>query len=723
MADAGVGGLPSVPLQPLLSRDPQQLGEFRLLGRLGSGGMGTAFLGQGPSGWVVVKEAHASTGADPAIRARMHREVAAMRQAAGPYTAAVVDADLDGEVPWVAMEFVPGETLARTIEGGTPLSGDEVEALARGVAAGLAFLHGCGVVHRDLKPSNIMLSPSGPRLIDLGIAEVEEGTQLTRTGSIMGSTGWLAPEQIRGDDVGPATDVHAWALCVIYAATGTPPFGADASAAAIYRVLETTPQIPTSIREPLRGLLNQALNKDPSLRPMLDHINAKLITSDSEGEDLDRRKIAKLPETPGNEARTERRRVEHASSRKRTQPHVKRVVTKPDVPVSIGKDANSKEPRYRRHTLSELSKSWSQKIAVGSVFFIGALIIATLIISLGTHDSNTTISVGKEPKKIALSPDGKRAFVTNSSSNTVSVIDISTSTVIDTIPVGGRPGAIAISPLGLRAYVANSSSNTVSVIDIRKSTVIDTIPVGEWPWSIAVSPNGRIIYVANVEGNSISVIDTAKSAAVSTVPVGMGPRDIKLLAVSPNEFRAYVVNWLSDSISVIDLVNNTVIDTIPVGEQPWAAEGSLDGRRLYVTNSGSNSVSLIDATTSTVTSTIPVGKMPQRIAVLSERDLVYVTNRDSNSLSVINAKTSRVIDTIPIGAAPWYIDMAPDERRVYVANWTSNSVSVIDTITSELTQTISVGKNPSSIKVSSDGHRVYVTNSSSASVSVINTRS
>jgi serine/threonine protein kinase len=276
VAGAGVGGVPSVPLLPLLSRDPQQLGVFRLLGRLGSGGMGTAFLGQGPSGWVVVKEAHASAGSDPVMRARLQREVAAMRQAAGPFTAAVVDADVDGEVPWVAMEFVPGETLARTVTASGPLSDAEVESLALGLARGLVFLHGRGVVHRDLKPSNIMLSPSGPRVIDLGIAEVDEGTQLTRTGSIVGSTGWLAPEQVRGDGVGAATDVHAWALCVIYAATGVPPFGADTSAAAIYRVLETTPDVPASLAPPLHQLVSQALNKDPDLRPnaqtIADHL-------------------------------------------------------------------------------------------------------------------------------------------------------------------------------------------------------------------------------------------------------------------------------------------------------------------------------------------------------------------------------------------------------------------------------------------------------------------
>lgn len=264
--------LPPVPLMPLLARDPQQLGPFRLLGRLGSGGMGTAFLAHGPTGWVVVKEAHAGTAGDPVTRARLSREVDAMRRTQGPRTAAVIDADLDAEVPWVAMEFLPGETLAQTVEKSGPLPPQQVTTLASELAEALQQIHSAGVQHRDLKPSNVMLTPTGARLIDLGIADVDEGTQLTRTGSVLGSTGWMAPEQVRGDPTSAATDVHAWALCVLYAATGKAPFGSDTSAAAMYRVLEAAPEVPDFIPERTRGLVIRALDKNPTLRPTLDEI-------------------------------------------------------------------------------------------------------------------------------------------------------------------------------------------------------------------------------------------------------------------------------------------------------------------------------------------------------------------------------------------------------------------------------------------------------------------
>lgn len=273
--------VPPVPLMPLLARDPVSLGPFRLLGRLGSGGMGTAFLAQGPSGWVVVKEAHAGTAGDPSARARFRREVDAMQRAQGPWMAKLIDSDLDAEIPWVAMEFVPGKTLAQAVDERGPLGGQQLQRMASELAEGLKQIHSAGVLHRDLKPSNIMLSPSGVRLIDLGVAEVEEGTQLTRTGSVVGTTGWMAPEQVRGDSTGPATDVHAWGLCVLFAATGTAPFGHESSATAMYKVLEQEPIVPESIDEPLRGLVVQALAKDPRNRPTIDEIQGSLTQTQS----------------------------------------------------------------------------------------------------------------------------------------------------------------------------------------------------------------------------------------------------------------------------------------------------------------------------------------------------------------------------------------------------------------------------------------------------------
>jgi len=264
-------------------RDPRELGVFRMLGRLGYGGMGVAYLARGEDQWAVVKVVRSDLGDSSTFRARLARELEAMRRAEGPYTATLLDSDLDGDPAWFAMEFIPGTNLTRRISDAGPLSAAELTDFAAGLAQALDHVHGVGIVHRDLKPSNVMMSPTGPRLIDFGIAGIEEGTHLTSTGSVVGSTGWLAPEQVTGDPVTAATDVHAWALCVLFAATGTPPFGADSATASLYRVLEVAPAVPDSIPEPLRGLLAGALAKDPAYRPTLDQVVTALATGTHAG--------------------------------------------------------------------------------------------------------------------------------------------------------------------------------------------------------------------------------------------------------------------------------------------------------------------------------------------------------------------------------------------------------------------------------------------------------
>ena len=268
--------LPAVPLEPLRDRDPRELGPFRLLGRLGAGGMGVAFLAEGGGQWAVVKMVRSELAEDRSFRARLSRELDAMGRASGPHTASLLDSDVQADPPWFAMEFIPGMTLTRRVDDSGALVMAEVVALAVAMVDVLVSVHGAGIVHRDLKPSNIMMSPTGPKLIDFGIADMSEGTQLTKTGMVLGSTGWLAPEQVRGDQVTSATDIHAWALCVLYAATGAPPFGADNSTATMYKVLEAIPVIPQEIPSPLRELLSAAVAKEPSHRPTLERLSSEL---------------------------------------------------------------------------------------------------------------------------------------------------------------------------------------------------------------------------------------------------------------------------------------------------------------------------------------------------------------------------------------------------------------------------------------------------------------
>ena len=308
---------------------------------------------------------------------------------------------------------------------------------------------------------------------------------------------------------------------------------------------------------------------------------------------------------------------------------------------------------------------------------VGLGIISLIIVLVVVITSSAgTISVDPGPWKVALTPDGRRAYVTNYSSNNVSVIDTASNTVIATIPVDPGPWEVALTPDGRHAYVTNNGFNRVSVIDTASNVVTATIPVGDHPQGAVVTPDGLRAYVTNNVSNSVSVIDTASNTVTATIPVGVSPQAV---AVTPDGRHAYVTNYSPDNVSVIDTASNTVTATIPVGLSPLAVAVTPDGRHAYVTNYG-NSVSVIDTASNTVTTTIPVGlgTAPGGVAVTPDGLRAYVTNNNSNSVSVIDTASNTVTTTIPVGASPEGVVVTPDGRRAYVVNSGSNSVSVID---------------------------------------------
>ncbi|KLL11706.1 hypothetical protein FrCorBMG51_09985 [Protofrankia coriariae] len=258
-----------VPVQPLRVSDPRTLGRHRLVGRLGSGGMGVVYLAEGPLGRVAVKLVRAELVDDASSRVRFQREIQACFRVRSPYTAQLVDFELDAEQPWLATEFVDGPDLDRRVraEGG-PLPADAQLTLATGLAEGLAAIHAAGLVHRDLKPSNVLWTGQGPRIIDFGIAAVADARPLTTTGQFVGTPAWVAPEQATGDETTAATDIFAWAGIVVFAATGQPPFGTGRPEVVLSRVLSGGPAVDyDQLAGPLRELVHAALARDPRQRP------------------------------------------------------------------------------------------------------------------------------------------------------------------------------------------------------------------------------------------------------------------------------------------------------------------------------------------------------------------------------------------------------------------------------------------------------------------------
>jgi serine/threonine protein kinase len=260
-------------LQP---EDPQSVGPYGLLGRLGAGGMGQVFLGRSRGGRLVaVKVIRPELAGEPGFRARFAREVAAARNVGGLFTALVVDDDAQGPVPWLATAYVAGPSLAEAVGEHGPLPIASVLTLAAGLAEGLEEIHAAGLVHRDLKPSNVLLAHDGPRVIDFGISRAAEATMLTQPGTVMGSPGFTSPEQAVGGTVGPPSDVFSLGAVLAFAATGEGPFGTGSTDALLFRIVHSEPDT-TRLPGQIRPLVERCMAKDPVLRPTSSDLLAEL---------------------------------------------------------------------------------------------------------------------------------------------------------------------------------------------------------------------------------------------------------------------------------------------------------------------------------------------------------------------------------------------------------------------------------------------------------------
>jgi Protein kinase domain len=251
---------------PLRAGDPARIGHYRLTARLGSGGMGVVYLGIGWDGsQVAVKVLRPELADDQEFRSRFRREVSALMRVKGVCTVRVIEADTESARPFMITEYAEGPSLAEYIDSYGLIGPDMLYGLATGLAEALTVIHAAGIVHRDFKPSNVILTDAGPKVIDFGIAQALDATSLTRTGMMVGSAGFMAPEQISGRP-GPPSDIFVWGVTVAYAATGQPPFGTGDTHAVLYRVMHGDPDI-SGVPDPLRPLVAAALTKDPDQRP------------------------------------------------------------------------------------------------------------------------------------------------------------------------------------------------------------------------------------------------------------------------------------------------------------------------------------------------------------------------------------------------------------------------------------------------------------------------
>ena len=382
-------------MRPLGPDDPRMIGEYRLLGVLGAGGMGRVYLGRNFRGrTVAVKVVRPELADDSTFRMRFEREVTAASKVGGQYTAAVLGADVNAKAPWVATSFVAGLSLQEAIADHGPLPEKSLRVLAIGLARALIAVHAAGIIHRDMKPSNVILALDGPKVIDFGIARAADASVLTTTGSVIGSPGFMCPEQVTGSRaIGPPGDVFSLGGVLVYAATGHGPFGEGDTMAMLWRVVQEPARLD-GVPDGLRPLLEASLQKDPELRPTPRQLVAQLVENGEPQplgwlpgpmlEDVSRRAVGLLDlETADH----------HGAA---GPPAAPQIATRPNVPTfsrTIPEQPPA-PPTEVRHTPRPAGKNQRPLMIFGAlaiaVAVVLAIVVAVTLMSRSSSDTNST---------------------------------------------------------------------------------------------------------------------------------------------------------------------------------------------------------------------------------------------------------------------------------------------------------------------------------------------
>ncbi|MFG2014320.1 protein kinase domain-containing protein [Actinomadura geliboluensis] len=324
---------------------PERIGPYRVVDRLGEGGMGTVYAGLDASGRkVALKVIRREFAADRQYRARFQAEVAAAQRVRPFCTAPVLDADPAADPPYLVTEFVNGPSLDAAVAKDGPLRGADLEAVAVGIATALTAIHDAGVVHRDLKPANVLLSTFGPRVIDFGIARSVDGTRLTATGGIVGTPAFMSPEQLDGRGAGPASDVWAWGATVAFAARGGTCFGGTSIPAVIHQIVSGEPDL-SGLDGMLLGAVRAALAKDPARRPSAQALLDGLISS---GVRQDARAPVQQPtRAPSQSSQPPSRPTQPPQHPQAAGAHTSSIVPPPAPPLAAGEAEALVEQQYR----------------------------------------------------------------------------------------------------------------------------------------------------------------------------------------------------------------------------------------------------------------------------------------------------------------------------------------------------------------------------------------
>ncbi|UGT61801.1 serine/threonine-protein kinase [Nocardia asteroides] len=628
-------------MEPLREDDPSTIGRYRLSARLGIGAAGEVYLAHTPGGRpVAVKTIHPHLVRDRDFPRRFAREVAAARAVGGFHTAALIDAGRTHTAAWLVTEYVAAPSLRQVITRHGPLPENAVVGIGRGIAEALARIHAAGVVHRDLKPSNVLVTADGPRVIDFGIAAIHGDTA-----TALGTPGFMAPEQVNGGHIGPATDMFSLGALLVYAITGRGPFGDADAVALLHRAAAGTADLSGVPDGPLLRLASACLAREPARRPVPGQVLAALESAAD----------TSLPQAVRDHVRSYDRPQPGAPVRPRRSRRPARLIGALAL-VLILVAATGVALRAAREPVSGL--------ATPSPTLVGP-----------ARPTQIPTSLFGVLHSLSLSPDGRELFVAYSTG--VRVIDTVTDQATRTIPVQSRDYAL-MSADGRRVYSLSWLADHTAVHDAASGAKIAEIPVDAATFAVPAPP-GTLMYLES--RRRLFAVDTRGDTVVGA-PIEFG-FDVHGYASVAGGRKLYVVQSVGrpidqqKTLSVLDTATATVRGPIAFDGRPGAIAVSANGLRAGVIDSAGDRLCVLDTETDTVLGSVPLGQHPSEVALSPDGARAYLSVDDVATVIVVDTVSFTVLDRIRVARTPTELMVSPDGRRLYVGSRDEPMVTVV----------------------------------------------
>ncbi|MGD1256333.1 protein kinase domain-containing protein [Mycobacterium seoulense] len=659
-------------------------GRYRLINLLGRGGMGEVWRAYDTvtDRIVALKVLPAHFAADRTFQQRFRREAHSAARLNDPHVVPIhTYGEIDGRL-FVDMRLIEGRDLATVLASGS-MSPSRAVHIVEQVAHAVYAAHKIGLVHRDIKPSNILLDESDfAYLIDFGIARVLGETGLTGTDAVVGTLRYMAPERFRVGQADARSDIYALA-CVLYEClTGGAPFPGDSIEQQVAGHLSEPPPRPSDSGAPpaFDAVIATGMAKDPAQRYATP---------------VDMARAARDAITVPLRLRDPNVQSHNADATAPTQ-----VASWPSEPTQRAQKPLHPDPRQQiPGNRRRAKRSWVVATVIAVVVSSGS----ASVYLLRTHTSKAGSTRTTGSATVAPPPSAPSGGGTPSPGATAA--PSGPPTIATSIRVGNGPFGVAVDSAGHTAYVANTGSNSVSLVDTGSRTVTATIAVGRHPVGVAVDTSTRTVYVTNYDDSSVSVIDTANGTVIARIGVGTHPGGV---VVDPDARIAYATNGDNASVSVIDVTTHAVTATVPTGKGPSRVAIDRTAHRLFVTTADPT-VTVIDTTNRTVIGSVALRGRPAGIAIDTASHTAYIASGDDASVSLVDTISLSVTASVPVGQRPAGVAVDPPTNTAYVANYSGASVSVMDTTRRIVTGILAVGNNPLAIAVDPTTHFAYVT--------------